>query len=196
MIVTPRRHVGGMEDMTDDELAAVWAAVGAVIRMEARGLGPQSFSEVVLNVGSYRNIEHSHVKVWFDSPDFLDRVSRWPDAMRRLQADLHELRRLMKLPAADGLRAALAGDEGEVELLVKGRFAAGDADARELAERFGRFGRVARVAPDGDGRFRDGALVVMADAAAAVEAVKALNLTPMGGNVMCKVKLVKALKPH
>lgn len=178
--------------MTDAEIVAVWGAVGSVIRFEARGTNAHSFSEVVLNVGSYRNIEHSHVKVWFDSPDFLDRIARWPDKMRRLQADLHELRRLMKLPTDEGLRAALNGDEGEVELLVKGRFAA--ADAADLLERFGRFGTVARVAPDGDGRFRDGALVVMAEAAGAMAAVKALNLTPMGGNVMCKVKLVKALK--
>ena len=162
--------------------------------MDAGGLSPLMFSEVVLNVGSYRNIEHAHVKVWFDSPDFLDRVSRWPEGMRCLQADLHELRRLMKLPTEDGLREALAGEEGEVELLVKGRFAGGGADARELAERFSAFGRVVRVAPDGDGRFRDGALVVMADVEGAVAAVKALNLTSMGENVMCKVKLVKALK--
>lgn len=192
MIVTPRRHAHGLEDMTDSEIAAIWAAVGVVIRMEAQTNIAATFSEVVLNVGSYRNIEHSHVKVWFDSPDFLERISRWPEHMRRLQADLHELRRLMKLPSDDGLRAALANDVGEVELLVRGRFA--DADALALMERFARFGRVVRVAPDGDGRFREGALVVMADAAEAIEAVKALNLTQMGGNVMCKVKLVKALK--
>jgi len=207
-IVTPRRHAGGMADMSDAELAAVWAAVGRVVAHEwpgpRAGAAAAPFSEVVLNVGSFRNIEHAHVKVWFDAPDFLERMLRWPPAKRALQADLHELRRLMKVPDAGTLAAALAsapgGPDGPVELLVRGRFS-GAADEAELARRFGAFagggGGVLRV-DLADPRFApEGALVVMAGGvAAATAAVQALNLTAMGANVMCKVKLVAALAPE
>ena len=64
MIVTPRRHVNGMDEMDSAEIGALWAGVGATLALEWRDKEfPPSFSEVVLNVGRFRNIEHAHVKV-------------------------------------------------------------------------------------------------------------------------------------
>lgn len=230
MIVTPRRHAGGMHEMTDAEVGALWEAVAATLALEARhsrsppgqqppqnfsddvdSLVPASFSEVVLNVGRFRNIEHAHVKVWFEAVDFLDRVSRWPESKRALQADLQELRRLMKLPDEAVLLASLTSaaagggagsettttsggtsSESGVELLVRGVFS-GEADASELRDRFGAYGTVTSVSLS-DPRFgQEGAVVTLVDSAAAVAAVAALNLTRIGSNVMCKVKLAAVL---
>lgn len=73
MIVTPRRHAGGMHEMDDAEVGALWEAVGAALALEWRPADascnpgqpalPPAFSAVVLNVGRFRNIEHAHVKV-------------------------------------------------------------------------------------------------------------------------------------
>ena len=137
------------------------------------------------------------LQVWLDPADFLERVTRWPVAKRQLQADLQELRRLMKLPTEAGLLETFAAEGagrggGAFELLVRGAFA-GPADEDELRAAFGAHGAVLNVALS-DPRFgAEGAVVTMADAGAAAAAAAALNLTRLGTNVMCKVKPAAAL---
>jgi hypothetical protein len=186
-----RSHTAGMEDMTDAELAAVWAGIGKAIAYECSAAVP-TFSEVVLNCGKFRNIAHAHFKVWFDAPDFIERMTRWPHDKRELQAELQELRRLMKLPTEGPLVDALSrsgapGGGGGVELLVRGRFR-GEADAAELAAAFGAFGAVRAVDLLDARAHGEGAVVVMESVEAACVAVRRLNLTKLCSNVMCKVK--------
>ncbi|KAJ3176354.1 hypothetical protein HK101_010457 [Irineochytrium annulatum] len=192
LLVTPRRHVGGMEEMNDEEVAALWDGVGAVVGL----WGQQNFSKIVLNVGGYRNIEHSHVKIWFDDRQFLASQSRWPAPLLEVWRDLHELRRLMKLPDPAALRKLLEASPGPAEITVRGQFD-GAADESELSSRFGAFGgvtdvKVGEAVPE---KIKEhaGALVVMEDARDAVRAIVELNLRSFGSNVMCKVKLVQEL---
>lgn len=285
-IVTPRRHTHGLHDMTDNELSAVWRAVGRVINMSSANprqpkrtdrvldqtnceeqdrdegeegnddVHPKIFrqeghrpvcKEIVLNVGTFRNIEHAHIKVWFHDKDFLDRMTRWPQPRRALHGALHDLRRLMKIPpeqllrdqirdqmamqarkgkderkiegmkkgdqasqgvCGDGLDDRSPGEgEGDVDrgvsLVVRGHFGleggdggcgggGGDDDALELWERFSAFVRVLRVDLK-DVRCAPNALVVVSgrDVDAVIRALRELNLTRMGRNVMCKVKVLQ-----
>jgi diadenosine tetraphosphate (Ap4A) HIT family hydrolase len=107
MIVTPRRYLGGMEDMSDEEVQQLWLAVGLVVDYMRPEGAKQSFEQVVLNVGKFRNIEHAHVKVWLHAKDFLERVSRWPSEKQTIQRDLQELRRLMKIPQVSDASATI-----------------------------------------------------------------------------------------
>ena len=63
-----------MEDMTDAELGAVWAAVGAVVSMAGHPGGGVPFPAVIMNTGLYRSIEHPHAKILFDGRDFAARA--------------------------------------------------------------------------------------------------------------------------
>ncbi|KAI9330825.1 hypothetical protein BDR26DRAFT_870955 [Obelidium mucronatum] len=173
LVVTPKRH----------EVGALWRVVGEVIQ----GYGWGEFKEVVLNAGRFRNIEHAHVKVWFEDSLFLERVV---DGRRQLFNQLHELRRLMKLPKADLLRKSLDGCVGDIGLTVKGCFE-GDCDRKELIERFSEFGKVVCVYIPGDTNYerKEDALVMMEDPEAVVQAAVHLNLRRFGKNVSCKVKI-------
>ncbi|KAJ3061746.1 hypothetical protein HDU98_002352 [Podochytrium sp. JEL0797] len=192
IIVTPRRHLGGMEEMNDAEIAALWGSVGRVISEFGNGV----FKEVVLNVGQFRNIAHSHVKVWFRDDAFLKQMEHWGVERRKLFGDLHELRRLMKFPREDALRREIGNVDGaKVELFLKGEFVSSGC-REELAEKFGKFGQVAEIRIPGDAGYlrRDGAVVVMTRADDAIRATINLNLTRFGRNVMCKIKLLKNIK--
>ncbi len=196
MIVTPARHLGGMEDMTDEDIEAVWGAVAAVIRNGWADDGrPPQWEEVVLNVGKFRNIAHAHIKVWFKGSDFLNRLQNWPQEKQILQVKLHELRRLMKIPNGDKLRKIIeagAEVEGGIELLVRGVFTADDIEEVESA--FTKHGKVKSVRVS-DASIAEGMIVSMTNVDEAISAIQNLNLTKLGKrNVMCKVKLLKELE--
>lgn len=61
LIVTPKRHVGSMEDMTDVELRDLWAGCAAAMRRE--GLGARDVRAMICNSGRAMNHAHVHVKV-------------------------------------------------------------------------------------------------------------------------------------
>ncbi|KAJ3291842.1 hypothetical protein HDU79_002007 [Rhizoclosmatium sp. JEL0117] len=192
IIVTPKRHVGGMEEMNETEIADVWCVVGSVIK-QFGGSGPEPrFKEIVLNAGKFRNIAHAHVKVWFEDEPFLDQVERcWSTDERTLFEQLHELRRLMKLPREDALRKEIGGDLTNVRMFVKGTFRS--HDRTELLSKFSQFGAVSNVELLGvDGT--EGAVVSMQHGEDAIQAIIALNLTRFGRNIMCKVKVAAGLK--
>lgn len=150
-----------------------------------------TFSEIVLNVCSFRNIGHFHLKIWFDATDFIDRVTRWPTEKLKLLSDLRELRRLMKLRTEEDLLSIIGDETNDIELLVKGKFK--NDDEQKLLDKFSMFGRVVSIECNSSSH-ADGAEVIMATAKDAIAAIKFLNLSKMGYDVMCKVKVVKQLK--
>lgn len=81
-------------------------------------------------------------------------------------------------------------DDLTTELVVVGRFQ--EEDEEELCEKFGKFGKVLELKPGSDARFAPNAVVTI-EGRGAAEAMRQLNLTRMGTNVMCKVKLASNL---
>ncbi|KAJ3265220.1 hypothetical protein HDU77_006075 [Chytriomyces hyalinus] len=215
IIVTPRDHVDAMADLHPDALCHVWATVARVlIRFSSHPYHAStdtnntqtptnSFKKIVLNAGLFRNIAHTHVKIWFHPATFAASVDNTP-----VLNHLLELRRLMKLPDRQHLRKSLEYRVAQalpIRVLVKGEFERSDQVEMEICGKFAQFGKVlgvefmlsnlAEKSKEGsianDGRSMcDGVVVVMANAEEAVEAVYALNLTRFGRNLSCKVKVL------
>ncbi|KAI8832004.1 hypothetical protein BC829DRAFT_101380 [Chytridium lagenaria] len=91
VVVTPRRHVGGMDEMTDEEIVGLWGMVGEVVGLWVESPASQvsRFKRIVLNAGTFRNIEHAHVKVYFETMDFISRMSSWPPQLHDLYNRLY-----------------------------------------------------------------------------------------------------------
>ncbi|KAJ3390438.1 hypothetical protein HDU80_011286 [Chytriomyces hyalinus] len=217
IIVTPRDHVDAMADLHPDALCHVWATVARVlIRFSSSHprastdthtntqTPTNSFKKIVLNAGLFRNIAHTHVKIWFHPATFAASVDNNTPVLN----DLLELRRLMKLPDREHLRKSLEYRVAQalpIRVLVKGEFERTDQVEMEICGKFAQFGKVSGVefmlsnlaekSKEGsianDSRSMcDGVVVVMANAEEAVEAVYALNLTRFGRNLSCKVKVL------
>ncbi|KAI8833503.1 hypothetical protein BJ741DRAFT_271837 [Chytriomyces cf. hyalinus JEL632] len=211
IIVTPRDHVDAMADLHPDALCHVWATVARVLIRFSHPISStdtdtqtptNSFKKIVLNAGLYRNIAHTHVKIWFHPATFAANVDT------PVLSHLLELRRLMKLPDREHLRKSLEYRVAQalpIRVLVKGEFERTEQVEKEICGKFAQFGKVSCVefvhsnlaekskegSTASDGRsICDGVVVVMASAEEAVEAVYALNLTRFGRNLSCKVKVL------
>eukprot|EP00180_Rhodochaete_pulchella_P003720 Plantae.Rhodophyta-Rhodochaete_pulchella.ctg662.p1 GENE.Plantae.Rhodophyta-Rhodochaete_pulchella.ctg662~~Plantae.Rhodophyta-Rhodochaete_pulchella.ctg662.p1 ORF type:complete len:339 (-),score=39.06 Plantae.Rhodophyta-Rhodochaete_pulchella.ctg662:1249-2265(-) len=61
IIVTPKRHVESIYDLTDEEHIALWQSTVLVLRQN--GLRDDDFQAMILNGGLKRNHAHVHVKI-------------------------------------------------------------------------------------------------------------------------------------
>jgi len=200
LVVTPIRHIGDMSELSDDELASLWSAVGSCIWFcfKSNRSNVPSFEEVVLSAGNYRNIHHLHVKVWFTGLDFLQRTQEWPENMRSVWSKMHEVRRLMKLPIYDDLIASFSNEPMLLPVRVVGFFV--DRDKEEIMRKFSEYGAVVSVSlgvvtkshsySHSEEIIYEDAFVTMTSKENLCQAIVGLNLTKIGSiNVMCKTKL-------
>jgi diadenosine tetraphosphate (Ap4A) HIT family hydrolase len=182
LVATPKRHAHDMSELTDEELLGLWSTVGDLIDFMAKADNP-TWRVIHLNAGTYRNIEHMHVKLVFYAPEFLEMVSKWPQKYQNLVNDLQEIRRIMKLPDRLKLLDSVKDINGPIKVNVVGVF--DEADIPELNAKFSKFGVISKVYIT-----KNSAIVEMESSKSAVEAILSLNLTRLGRfNVSCKTKL-------
>jgi diadenosine tetraphosphate (Ap4A) HIT family hydrolase len=184
LVATPKRHVHDMSELSDEELSDLWSTVGDLIAFMSKPYPvPLTWRVIHLNAGTYRNIEHLHVKLVFHAPEFLGMVSKWPSKYQDLVKDLQEIRRVMKLPDRQKLLDSIEGHHGTSKVKVVGVF--DESDISELNTKFSKFGVVSKIFIT-----KHSAIVEMESSKSAVEAILALNLTRLGRfNVSCKTKL-------
>jgi RNA recognition motif. (a.k.a. RRM, RBD, or RNP domain)/HIT domain len=80
-VVTPRRHIESMADMTNEELRDLWMGCAAVVRRE--GLTPEAVLAMICNSGRRMNHAHLHVKLKIDSAVFNECRKRWSAQRQR-----------------------------------------------------------------------------------------------------------------
>lgn len=92
-VVTPRRHVRSLAELTADEMYNLWH--GAVRIMEDMGCGTDDMKDCILNAGLDQNHAHLHLKVRVHRHAFEKASRRWSsrrrDVIRKLRdfADRH-----------------------------------------------------------------------------------------------------------
>ena len=183
LVATPKRHTNDMCELNDDELCGLWASVGNLLAFMSKCANTPTWRVIHLNAGTYRNIEHMHVKIVFDAPEFMDMVRLWPEEYRILFEDLKEIRRIMKLPDYEVLLESIGDVEGAIKVKVVGVF--DQDDIPELDQKFSAFGKV-----NGISIASNAAIIEMESKYAAVEAIVGLNLTKLGKrNISCRTKL-------
>lgn len=85
-IITPVRHVNRMSELDDEELFRLWSLAGRVLR-EAK----LPFTSMILNHGTYRNVEHLHLKVWVNKELFQQYQVHWSSERQELWKQLQEI---------------------------------------------------------------------------------------------------------
>ncbi|KAJ3094624.1 hypothetical protein HDU97_007862 [Phlyctochytrium planicorne] len=189
IVVTPKRHVGGLDEMTEDEIFDLWKTVGEVTTMWLDQSSPASFKRIVLNAGTFRNIAHAHVKVYMFAEDFSNRLSRWPPRLRSVYSDLFELRRQIRKPNPKALAKRFEDDrEPYHTIIVEGTFS--EEDSTEIESRV-------MAAANGEGTIKqlklgkDMAVVVIESSTVetAVRIVLDIHYTKIGKrNLYCKAR--------
>ncbi|KAJ3113575.1 hypothetical protein HDU96_003273 [Phlyctochytrium bullatum] len=192
VVVTPRRHTGGMDDMSDEEITSLWRAVGDVVSLWIQPNSPSgspSFKRIVLNAGTFRNIEHAHVKVYFEAQDFTARMSRWPSQQLHLWQDLYELRRQIKRPNPAKVLSRFRPDSGSHKIFLEGKFVGDKEDLDEIMGRVASVDRNVKVEQiEVAGNGNSAVVTVSATAHQAAQLVLGLHLTKIGRlNLVCKV---------
>lgn len=85
-IITPIRHVDRMSELDDDELFGLWSL--AVRALQEANL---PFTSMILNHGTYRNVEHLHLKVWVDKDLHEEYRAHWSSERQELWKRLQDL---------------------------------------------------------------------------------------------------------
>lgn len=129
-VVTPKRHVEPLGDLSDDELYALWAdtctllhdenkrvadaaaaaaeaksdkSKEAATTSEAASAPTVRFEELVINQGGYRNLVHLHLKIRVSKEDFAAMQKVWP------QQRLSDFKRLIELASDKSVFSSLIG---------------------------------------------------------------------------------------
>ncbi|MCO5591140.1 hypothetical protein L7F22_045121 [Adiantum nelumboides] len=84
-IITPIRHVDRMSELDDEELFGLWSLAVRVLR-EAN----LPFTTMILNHGTYRNLEHLHLKVWVDKNLYEQYCTQWSNERQELWRRLQD----------------------------------------------------------------------------------------------------------
>mmetsp|Transcript_8057 Transcript_8057/g.15276 ORF Transcript_8057/g.15276 Transcript_8057/m.15276 type:complete len:288 (+) Transcript_8057:226-1089(+) len=74
LVLTPKRHVRRLSELSDDELVAFWRDAVDMIELEQI----PRFNSLILNHGKFQNHAHLHLKIRIPPKDFYNAVSRWP----------------------------------------------------------------------------------------------------------------------
>ncbi|KAI5060719.1 hypothetical protein GOP47_0025139 [Adiantum capillus-veneris] len=85
-IITPTRHVDRMSELDDEELFGLWSLAVRVLR-EAN----LPFTTMILNHGTYRNVEHLHLKVWVEKNLYEQYRAQWSNERQELWRQLQDL---------------------------------------------------------------------------------------------------------
>ena len=89
LVIETQRHVGYLDELSDDEAAAVGRAARTAARAIRAELGAESVFSAVIGIG----VPHFHQHVWPKHPGTPDRydwhrVDEWPDAPRAIGDEL------------------------------------------------------------------------------------------------------------
>ncbi|MCO5555442.1 hypothetical protein L7F22_008987 [Adiantum nelumboides] len=84
-IITPIRHVDRLSELDDEELFGLWSLAVKVLR-EAN----LPFTTMILNHGTYRNVEHLHLKVWVDKNLYEQYRTQWSNERQELWRRLQD----------------------------------------------------------------------------------------------------------
>lgn len=87
-VIAPVRHVERMSDLKDEELGAMWSVAVRLLRQ-----GGMRFISMVLNHGSYRTLNHLHLKVWVETEVYEQYQMTWSDERKELWRKIQELAR-------------------------------------------------------------------------------------------------------
>ncbi|KAJ3201080.1 hypothetical protein HDU67_001557, partial [Dinochytrium kinnereticum] len=194
VVVTPSRHVGGLEEMSDEEVFGLWRTVGDVVGLWTPSESTPTFKRIVLNAGTFRNIEHAHVKIYLETTDFTDRMSRWHPHMQQLWQSLYDLRREIKRPNTLHVLSKFSPSSLTHRITIEGMFE--EDDVHEISQKVkGASGSISveRVGLINKGR-HGCEVFVCGHAEKAAEVVLSLNLTRIGRlNLVCKVLVISGV---
>ncbi|KAH7351935.1 hypothetical protein KP509_19G021200 [Ceratopteris richardii] len=85
-VITPIRHVDRMSELDDEELYGLWSLAVQVLRQTHL-----PFTTMILNHGTYRNVEHLHLKIWVERSLYEQYLTQWTDERQELWLRLQEL---------------------------------------------------------------------------------------------------------
>lgn len=85
-IITPIRHVDRMSELDDEELFGLWSLAGKVLQETNL-----PFTSMILNHGTYRTVEHLHLKVWVDKTLYEQYRMQWTNERQELWRQLQDL---------------------------------------------------------------------------------------------------------
>jgi diadenosine tetraphosphate (Ap4A) HIT family hydrolase len=86
-VVTPVRHVGRMSELNDEELFGLWN-----LSVRALRNSKLPFTSMILNHGTYRNLEHLHLKIWVDEKKYDEYRRAWSGTRQELWKQLQQLK--------------------------------------------------------------------------------------------------------